>query len=104
MKEKARRVPIPTETRFQIKHEQGCNCLVCGNHKKESDLFIHHVVPVSHHRRGEERSANRRENLCALCGECHSWADHMALEKGVYLNEIIDMRPGVSYPLSRTGD
>jgi hypothetical protein len=93
----AERITVPTEMRKQIKHEQGCRCLVCGNIKKEQDLAIHHIQPVSHHSKGRGEVANRRENLCALCGDCHNWADHLALEKGVYLNELIDMNEGVYY-------
>lgn len=100
MRERARRVPIPTEVRKQIKHEQGCKCLLCQMPFNEHDLFIHHVQPVSHHPKGRGEVANRRENLCALCSECHSYADHLAFEKNVYLNELIDMKQGVEYSLA----
>lgn len=100
MAERARRITVPTEIRQQIKHEQGCRCLACGVIFREQDLSIHHVQPVSHHRPDRMLEANRRENLCALCGGCHDWADHMALEKGVYLNELIDMEQGVDYRIT----
>lgn len=105
MGERAKRQPLSAEVRRRVKHDQGCRCLVCQVKLPEKDLFIHHIQPVSHHSKDSGQIANRRENLCALCGECHSWADHMALTKKVYLNEVMeiprftDMKPGIEYPI-----
>lgn len=99
MRERAKRITLSNEVRKQVKHEQACRCMLCQSQFKETDLYIHHVKPVSQFKKGEGHIANKRENLCALCGSCHSYADHMALEKQVYLDEIIDMIPNVEYSL-----
>lgn len=64
---------------------------MCGKKWKEKMLYVHHIKPVTHHERGQEREAARRENLCALCKGCHRVADHYALEKGIYLYELKDL-------------
>lgn len=97
MGERAKRVTVPVELRKQIKHEQGCRCGLCQAKFDEFDLFVHHIQPVAHHQKERGEEANRRENLIALCEPCHKYADKMAFEQNVYLNEIVDMREGVSY-------
>lgn len=85
MKEWATRVRLPKEVREQVKEEQEYLCFICRKECEGHELFVHHKEPVSHHQPGEGAYANRRENLCALCGECHATADHMALERNKYL-------------------
>lgn len=99
MRERARRVNVPTELRREIKHEQGCRCAVCGGTFKEKDLYIHHIKPVCHFRKSEREKMNDRENLVALCYPDHEWADDMALNKNIYLNELIDLEMGVEVTL-----
>lgn len=103
MKERAKRVTVPPEVREQIKHEQGCKCLLCHRPFKPQLLYIHHKQPVSHHKKGEGEYANRRENLCALCMGCHQTADHMALEYRIYIPET-QMLPGEEYQLPQAAD
>lgn len=99
MERRARRVSLSPEIRSRVKHEQGCRCFICKEQFEEHDLYIHHIQPVAHHRKGQGEYANRRENLVALCKPDHEWADSMALERGVYLNELIDMEEGIEYGL-----
>jgi len=94
--ETAKRLTIPSEVKFQIKHEQECRCLVCNRKFKVNKLQIHHIKPVTHFYRGEERQAARRENLMAACKECHRKLDYMALHKEVYFTEMVE---GVEYGL-----
>lgn len=81
---------VPVTLRRQVKSEQEQRCLICDSFEH---LSIHHILPVSH------GGSNRRENLCGLCGECHDWADHMALTENIYLSDLIDMQSDVEYNL-----
>lgn len=100
MGERARRINVSTELRKQVKHEQGCICPLCQRRLDEHDLYVHHIVPVSHHKKNEGKHANRRENLVALCSPCHEYADRLAIEDNVYLHEVI-MLPSVEYAVSQ---
>lgn len=100
MKERAKRVTVPPEIRQQIKHEQGCKCGYCLQQFTEHDLYIHHIKPVSKHQKGEGEKANCRHNLVAVCSDCHSELDHLALKKDIYLTDLVEMIPGIDYVLS----
>lgn len=81
---------VPATLRRQVKSEQEQRCLICSSFEH---LSIHHILPVAH------GGGNNRENLCGLCGECHDWADHMALTENIYLFDLIDMQSGIEYIL-----
>lgn len=101
MKEQhAKRIKVERELREQVKHEQNCHCGFCQREYPTHDLYIHHIIPVAHHEPGEGDKANRRENLCALCSQCHSLADHYALEKHIYLPDLIEMKERMEYILN----
>lgn len=102
--ETAKRLTIPSELKFNIKHEQRCRCLVCNHKFKVNQLQIHHIKPVTHFYRGEERQAAERENLCALCKSCHRTADHYAIHERIYLPELIEMRQDQEYILGMAAD
>lgn len=99
MRERAKRVPVSRELRQEIKHQQGCKCGYCHQQYDEHDLYIHHKIPVSFHKKGEGEHANRVDNLVAVCSECHSFLDHKALHEKVYFDDLIEMQIGVEYPL-----
>lgn len=48
--------------RDRVLNRDGRECVNCG---AESNLVVHHIVPIS------ERGTNRMRNLITLCRECH---------------------------------
>lgn len=102
MKETAKRLTIPNEIKLEIKHSQGCRCALCNRKFKINQLQIHHIQPVVHFYQGEEEQAARRENLTAVCRPCHRQLDYYALEKSIYLPEVIEMIEHQEYvPIAR---
>ena len=97
MKETAKRLTIPSEIKFEIKHSQGCRCALCNKKLKINQLQIHHIQPVVHFYQGEEKKAARRENLTAVCRPCHRFLDKQALEEKLYLPELIEMTKNKEY-------
>lgn len=100
MREWAKRITIPQALKDEIKHEQGCRCILCGKVKPFNKLQIHHKKPVCHFLPYESKLAAKRENLCAICTGCHPTADHYALTERVYIDELIEMREDEEYVLT----
>lgn len=100
MKERAKRVPVSRELRQQVKHEQGCKCGYCHQQYDEHSLYVHHIKPVSKHEKGEGEKANCRHNLVAVCESCHKELDYLALNKDIYLTDLVEMIPGIDYILN----
>lgn len=99
MKEWAKRETIPQALKDQIKHEQNCTCALCFKPKPFKKLRIHHIKPVVHHKPDEGHIAAKRENLAAVCDPCHAYLDAMALEKRIYLPEVVEMQQNKEYEL-----
>lgn len=67
--EKERLIPYPIYHEFKAKRK----CQECKN-KFTHPLRIHHKIPVS------QGGTNTRENLMAVCNECHNELDKEALK------------------------
>lgn len=78
---KKRRIESP-ETIEDIRREAGGICSFC---KRRRYITVHHIDSVG------ARNDDVRENLIALCGECHTEA-HMALIQREVLREFVTRR------------
>lgn len=68
------------ELKKEVRQMQNNRCAYCGQGTKR--LQIHHIVPQS---RG---GSDKMENAIGLCNECHEHFDDLALNEGVFYDDI----------------
>lgn len=59
------RKAVPYPIKLSIKKDQKFICSSCKKTKRERDLEIHHIIPLS------QGGSNEKRNLVALCRPCH---------------------------------